>query len=73
MKRIFVQAKPRSKEEYLEKIDEHNYIVAIHEPPVKGLANKAIIQTIAKYFNVPKSAVEIVSGQTSKNKLIEIS
>jgi len=70
--KILVQAKPSSKEEYLTKIDEHNFIVAVHQPPIKGLANKAIVEKLSDYFNVSKSAVRIISGATSKNKVIGI-
>lgn len=41
-------------------------------PPVEGKANKKCIAYLAKYFNVAKSKIEIISGQTSKNKLIKI-
>lgn len=46
--------------------------ITITTPPVEGKANKKCITYLAKYFNVAKSKVEIISGQTSKNKLIKI-
>jgi len=46
--------------------------ITITAPPVEGKANKKCIAYLAKYFNVAKSKIEIISGQTSKNKLIEI-
>jgi len=46
--------------------------IAITAPPVEGKANKKCISYLAKYFNVAKSRIEIISGQTSKNKLIKI-
>ena len=44
----------------------------ITAPPVEGKANKKCIAYLAKYFDVAKSKIEIISGQTSKNKLIKI-
>jgi len=46
--------------------------ISIAAPPVEGKANKKCIDYLAKYFNVVKSKIEIISGQTSKNKLIKI-
>ncbi len=70
--RIFIKAKPRSKKEYVKKIDDTHYIVAVHEPSDSGKANKAIIKSLAKYFGFPPSQINIVSGETSKNKVVEI-
>jgi len=46
--------------------------IAIAAPPVEGKANKKCTAYLAKYFEVAKSKIEIISGQTSKNKLIKI-
>jgi len=46
--------------------------ITITAPPVEGKANKKCITYLAKYFNIAKSKIEIISGQTSKNKLIKI-
>ena len=46
--------------------------IAITAPPVEGKANKKCIAYLAKYFDIAKSKIEIISGQTSKNKLIKI-
>jgi len=46
--------------------------IRIASPPVDGAANAELIKVLAKFFNVPKSAVEILKGQTSKTKQIKI-
>ncbi len=46
--------------------------INITAPPVEGKANKKCIAYLAKYFDVVKSKIEIISGQTSKNKFIKI-
>ena len=46
--------------------------ITITAPPVEGKANKKCIAYLAKYFDVAKSKIEIISGQTGKNKLIKI-
>lgn len=42
--------------------------IAVSAAPEKGKANKAIVKILADAFNLPKSAVEIVSGTTSRRK-----
>jgi uncharacterized protein len=40
--------------------------------PEKGKANADLIRLLSKYFKVPKSAITIVKGETSRNKLIDL-
>jgi uncharacterized protein (TIGR00251 family) len=44
--------------------------VKLKSPPVDGAANEELIKLLAKEFGVAKSAIEIISGQTSKTKQI---
>jgi len=46
--------------------------IRLAAPPVEGAANEELIKTLAKYFDVNKSAVEIVSGAAAKTKQIRI-
>ncbi len=46
--------------------------VRIASPPVDGVANGELIKVFAKFFDVSKSQVEIIGGQTSKTKQIKI-
>jgi hypothetical protein len=70
--RIFIKAKPSAREEKVEKIDEQNYVVSVKEPPIKGKANEAIRNALAVYFKTGSSRVKIVSGYSSRNKVVEI-
>jgi len=71
--KFFIKAKTKCRENKIEKINDNYFNVFVKEPPVKGKANEAIIALLAKYFNVPKASIEIVSGRASKQKLIKIS
>ncbi len=42
--------------------------ISIKAPPVNGKANKAVQDFLAKFFNIPKSNIELVSGFTSRKK-----
>jgi len=70
--KITVKARPNSHEEKMQKVSGTEFIVSVKEPPVHGLANKAIIKALADYFNVSQVRVHIVSGYTSRQKVVEI-
>lgn len=70
--KIFVNAKPNSKENKVTKMDENHFSVRVTAPPVEGKANQAVIELLAEYFHLPKSHVQLLSGQTSKSKVFEV-
>jgi len=70
--RIFVKAKPNSKENKIEKIDDQHFTVSVKEPPIDNKANLAIIELLSDYLNVPISSIGLISGRTTKNKVFEI-
>ena len=41
-------------------------------PADKGKANAAVIALVAKALSVPKSAIELVRGATSRDKLLKV-
>jgi uncharacterized protein (TIGR00251 family) len=46
--------------------------VRIAAPPVDGAANAELIVSLAKAFDVPRSAVEITAGHSSKLKHVSV-
>jgi len=55
------------------KIDNSNFKVKVTVAPEKGKANTAVIKLLSDYFKVARSRIKILSGETSRNKKIEIS
>ncbi|MBE7515540.1 MAG: DUF167 domain-containing protein [Chloracidobacterium sp.] len=55
-------------------VGEHNGTLKLRiaAPPVDGAANREVTSALAKAFGVPRSAVEIIGGQTSKLKRVQI-
>lgn len=47
--------------------------VRVPQSPVDGQANLALIVLLADRLGIPKSAVRIVSGLRSRNKVVELS
>jgi hypothetical protein len=43
--------------------------IAIHAPPIEGRANSALIAFLAETFSLPKSAIELKSGELSRSKV----
>lgn len=70
--RIEVSAKPRSMHDRIEKLSDTHYKVMVKEPPIGGRANRAIVKLLAEYFSVAEYQVKIVSGMTSREKVVEI-
>jgi uncharacterized protein (TIGR00251 family) len=69
--KISIKVMPHSmREEVVKQGDD--YVVRVKAMPQEGKANEAVIELVAKHFKVPKSVVKIVSGLTSRNKIIDI-
>lgn len=47
-------------------------MVRVTAAPTEGAANKAVLKLLAKALGAPKSALRLVSGETSRHKRIEI-
>ena len=47
-------------------------VIRVSAPPVDGKANEAVQKLIADKLNVPKRAVAIVHGDSSRDKLVRI-
>ena len=56
----------------MEKLSDNEFVVSVKEPPIDGRANWAIARAIAEHFGVSPSRASIISGQSSKNKILEI-
>lgn len=47
--------------------------IRLAAPPVDGKANEALLRFVAETLAVPKAAVCLKSGQTSRRKVLEVS
>ena len=43
----------------------------LQTPPVDGKANAALLKFLAKLLKCPKSSISIVSGESSRDKILE--
>lgn len=44
--------------------------VKVTAQPIENKANKALIEYLSKYFKLPKTSIEILKGDTSKEKTL---
>lgn len=70
--RIYIKVSPRSSKNEVTKISEGEYKVKLTAAPVGGQANSALVEILAKHFNVAKSLVKIVGGKSAKTKIVDI-
>lgn len=71
-RRINVKVTPRAKENKIVGFKDNVLAVRITAPPVEGKANKALVAFLADAWDVPKSSIHIIQGETSREKLLEI-
>lgn len=71
MFRITVKAHPGARKEQVV-CEDGIYKVAVNVAPENGKANKRVCELLAEHFGVKKSAVRVLQGETSRNKVIEI-
>ena len=65
-----IRAKPRAKRAGLLGTREGALLVGVTAPPEKGKANRAILEALAQALKVPKSSLEIVRGETHREKVV---
>ncbi len=70
--RFAVHVQPRSKRTGIDGMHGDALRVRVNAPPVDGAANEAVIEVLAAALGVAKRAVNIISGLTSRSKLVEV-
>lgn len=46
--------------------------VKVHAPPIRGEANKELIEILSDKFRIKKTAIKILKGNSSRDKIVEI-
>lgn len=73
MQTIRVKVKPNARVSALEGPDpEGLWTARLRSSPVKGQANRELIELVAQRFACPKAAVTIKHGAASRFKLVQI-
>ena len=67
-----IHVQPRASRNSVEVAAYGTVKVRVTAPPDKGKANDAVVKLLAKRLGVSKSAVRIVRGHTSRNKVVQV-
>ena len=54
-------------------LEEEFIKVKVTAQPIENKANKALIEFLSKQFKLPKTSIQIIKGETSKDKTILLS
>jgi len=69
---LSVRIQPRASKNGIVYMEDGGIRVRLTAPPVDGAANEALVKYFADLFSVARSQVEIVSGHTSRSKIVRI-
>jgi uncharacterized protein (TIGR00251 family) len=70
--RFAVRVQPRASRSEVAGLHGNALKVRLQAPPVEGAANAALVDFLAGVFGVPRRAVRIVTGETSRSKVVEV-
>jgi len=67
-----LHVQPRARQTQIAGIHNGALKVKISAPPVDDAANRAIVEYFSKMLGLPRSHVQIVAGQKSRDKLLHV-
>lgn len=70
--RLNVRLTPRASRDAIAGFEGETLRVRVAAPPVEGRANQALTRLLARRLRLPRGAVRIVAGQTSRNKIVTV-
>ena len=70
--RFTIHVQPRSSRPGVDGVHGTALNVRVGAAPVDGAANEAVIDVLIEALNVSRRAVSIVSGHTSRTKVVEV-
>ena len=68
-----IRIQPRASKNESARMENGGLKIRLTAPPVDGAANEALVRFLADTLAIARSQVEIVSGHTSRDKIIRIS
>ena len=70
--RLRIRVKPGAREERVSREPDGSLLVSVTARAQEGKANEAVVKAVARALRVPKSSVRIVSGLSSRTKMLEV-
>ena len=69
---VRVRVIPRSPRTRVDGMRGDAVLIRLNAPPVEGAANDALIEFLSKSLKLPRRNIQIVSGETSRDKRVAI-
>ena len=69
---LSLRIQPRASKNEVIVMENGGFKIRLTAPPVDGAANEALIRFFADILSVSKSQIEIVSGHTSRDKIVRV-
>lgn len=70
--RFTVRVQPRASRAAIDGLHGDALKLRVSAPPVEGAANEAVVALLADALDVPRRAVRIVAGESSRSKVVEV-
>lgn len=67
---LALRVQPRAKRTEIRGVRNGRLLVRLSAPPVDGKANDELIGVLRKRFGLSKSAVKLIAGETSREKVV---
>lgn len=67
-----VRVQPRASRDEIVGLMAGQLKLRLKSPPVDGAANQQLVRFLAKQLKVPQQDIELIRGQTSRDKLVAI-
>ena len=68
-----IRVSPRAPRNEIAEIQSDGTVkIRLTAPPVDGKANAALIEFLAQVLGVPRTKIEILAGETSRDKLVSV-
>ncbi|MGB8952211.1 MAG: DUF167 domain-containing protein [Candidatus Aminicenantales bacterium] len=71
-KYFHVRVQPKARRAEIKELGPGEYKVLVKSAPVRGEANREVVDLMASHFGIPSSHVRIIRGEKSRFKVIEL-
>jgi len=70
--RFSVRVQPRASADAIAGVHGNSLKIRLTAPPVDGAANERLVIFLSSIFAVPRRAIKILAGESSRSKIVEI-
>jgi uncharacterized protein (TIGR00251 family) len=69
---VAIKVYPRARKQEIEELPSGELKLKVKSPPLKGRANREVIEILSSYFRLSPSRVRIIRGEKSRLKLVSL-